>query len=787
MAFSKPSTLISAFTLLSLTACQGADIGGGGVTQPSNNFPTPPAPAYDAPDTPSIDETDPFNTAEFRVNYGLQAMNTQTIYAEGITGAGILVAIIDDGIDLGHPDLQQNISPLSLDIATGLYADVDVSSLNPHGTQLAGIIAAAKNDIGTQGVAYNAEILAIKALGEDYHTVHDVASGIDYAVANGARVINLSITYSSLPSSVKNSLDLAVEAGVLIVISAGNNLPSSSARASLDPISAYALLASANSQVLAVGAHDENNDLSYFSNRPGEDGKNVYLLAPGIDIITTTVGGGLHVLKPEADPQFFGIDLDASGTSFAAPHVAGAAALMFEMFPNLTAREVVELLLTGATDVGAKGVDAITGYGIINLENSIQPQGTQSIPLGYASLAHNIPMSQTAFLSSPAFGDAFLRTQAFEGAFFQDKYRRAYKFDLRSLTPMPDISIHLQDQIKAQKNNRTVEVMSGPNTSLQFNLREVNWWENGVGEASQIGNDTLSGRTVNASAFISRSSLTPSTSLEFRHGFNKEPLETFALDMEEAQDLNYGSTPFGFSDIQGNGKNIKAQQILTSNSAIAFSFSTNTKKNNFNSEAQTNASMSVSYRGALGDKVRFGIEFGQLAEGGGLIGSQSFGAFGGLKGAKTHFGKIAASYKIKGLSIFGIISKGVTTIKNGRVGLISEFSPLRSTSFKTGVTFKNLLHKDRHLTLSLSQPLRITSGHAKVDIGTTINARDRIGREVRQLSLTPGGQELDFSMTYQIDFKRFSLTSNILYRTNPGHIANSPSDTSLLLQLWSSF
>ncbi len=70
------------------------------------------------------------------------------------------------------------------------YDDVDVSSLNTHGTQLAGIIAAAKNDVGTQGVAYNAEILAIKALGEDYHTVNDIALGIDYAVANGAAKIN---------------------------------------------------------------------------------------------------------------------------------------------------------------------------------------------------------------------------------------------------------------------------------------------------------------------------------------------------------------------------------------------------------------------------------------------------------------------------------------------------------------------------------------------------------------------------------------------------------------------
>ena len=88
-----------------------------------------------------------------------------------------------------------------------------------------------------------------------------------------------------------------------------------------------------------------------------------------------------------------------------------------------------------------------------------------------------------------------------------------------------------------------VGTLADASVNLQFILKEVNWWENTVGVQSNIGSDAFSGRTVKTSAFISHSQITHSTSLEFRHGFNKEPLEAFALDMAETQDLNISATP----------------------------------------------------------------------------------------------------------------------------------------------------------------------------------------------------------------------------------------------------
>lgn len=254
--------LISVALATALSGCGGGG-GGGGINFPTPApAPTPPPPPFDAPPLPDIDAADPFNTAEFQENYGLRLLNAHTAYAEGVSGAGITVAVIDDGIDIDHPDLDDNISPLSVDIRTGNFDDID--TLETHGTQVAGIIAAERNDIGVHGVAPGAEILMIQALGNEGFTLGDVADGIDYARVNGARIINLSITADTLPAELRQAMDRAVAADMLIIVSAGNNLPGDSAINSLDAISNYATLDSANGQALAVGAIDEDNNMAFF-------------------------------------------------------------------------------------------------------------------------------------------------------------------------------------------------------------------------------------------------------------------------------------------------------------------------------------------------------------------------------------------------------------------------------------------------------------------------------------------------------------------------------------------
>lgn len=342
----------------------------GGGNNSDAETPALPPNAFVPPPVPEISPSNTFNTEEFKANYGLQAINAHIAYAEGVTRAGtITVAIIDDGIDVDHPDLVDNLSPLSIDIRTGNFADINTQET--HGTQIAGIIAAEKNDVGIHGVSYASDIMMIRALDQD-GSIAGLVAGIDYARENRADILNLSVNISTLTVELRAALDRAVDAGMLIVISAGNSLPNDPAIKHLDAVSQYSSFDSAKGQVLAVGAIDANNNLFFLSNRPGREGANFYILAPGVDIISSTVGGGLWELTPDPNPQFFGVDRGASGASFATPHVAGAAAVLWQMFPNMTAEEVAATLLVSAVDVGAPGVDAISGHGIIDLGAAIR-------------------------------------------------------------------------------------------------------------------------------------------------------------------------------------------------------------------------------------------------------------------------------------------------------------------------------------------------------------------------------------------------------------------------------
>ncbi|WP_084284329.1 S8 family serine peptidase [Solirubrobacter soli] len=277
------------------------------------------------------------------------------------SGAGVTVAVIDSGARIEHPDLAPNIwtnfnevPGNGIDDDNNGYIDdvhgVDLSSTQPgqdvsdgfgHGTHVAGIIAAARNGRGVVGAAPQAKLMIIKALGNDGSgTTGSVAEGIRYAVANGARIINMSLTSTENDQRVADAVQTAAAANVLVVASAGNDSKD------IDTQPAYpAALAAPN--LLAVASTDPANgrDLSSYSNY----GKlTVQVAAPGADILSTANDGG-YVVK--------------SGTSMAAPMVAGVAALVAAASPGISAVDLRAALMANAArsdlPVAAGYVDAL--------------------------------------------------------------------------------------------------------------------------------------------------------------------------------------------------------------------------------------------------------------------------------------------------------------------------------------------------------------------------------------------------------------------------------------------
>ncbi|HEY9640080.1 MAG TPA: S8 family serine peptidase, partial [Coleofasciculaceae cyanobacterium] len=218
----------------------------------------------------------------------LDLIKAPAAWAQGYTGQGITVAVLDGGVDYTHADLQQNIWTNPGEIAdngkdddgNGFVDDVRGwdfthntntpldSPDDGHGTHVAGIIAAANNGTGATGVAYNAKIMPIKVIDGESTSDASLAKGIRYAVQNGARVINISLgkqPQSQVSSDLIESLQLAQRAGVVVVMAAGNRRQKLGATHPDNP-AAYAATAGLG---IAVGAIATNRTLFIDSNPAG--------------------------------------------------------------------------------------------------------------------------------------------------------------------------------------------------------------------------------------------------------------------------------------------------------------------------------------------------------------------------------------------------------------------------------------------------------------------------------------------------------------------------------------
>lgn len=249
---------------------------------------------------------------------------------------GVVVGVVDSGVDGSHPALVDRVL-LGTDFVDGGPGNVDPLG---HGTQVAGIIAGRGI-----GVAPNARILPVRIL--DVHgsaTVARLVRGIRWAADSEARVINASVETSQPTPALERALDYAWARRALVISIAGN-------------VGRTVQFPAAHPTVVAVGATGRADTAAPFSGR----GTELDLVAPGVNVRTTAAGGGY---------------VDASGTSVAAPYVAGAAALILGFDPGLATERVVMRLRRSARDLGRPGADSVYGAGLLDIAAALE--GTES-------------------------------------------------------------------------------------------------------------------------------------------------------------------------------------------------------------------------------------------------------------------------------------------------------------------------------------------------------------------------------------------------------------------------
>ena len=265
------------------------------------------------------------------IQFAPQRMNVAEAHTMA-TGNAVKIAIIDTGIDDQHSELSGSI--VERFDAVGAAPDAPTR----HGTAMAGVIAA-KDQI--TGIAPNVEILSAQAFappkkGESASgTTFAIIKSMDWAYRSGARVFNLSFAGPKDKLLIK-ALDALADHNTIMIGAAGNAGPGKPP--------AYP---AAHDGVIAVTATDQNDALYAMANR----GDYVAVAAPGVDIITTTPGGGYEFM---------------SGTSIATAHVSGVVALVLERHPDLKADAVAQLLANASVDLGQKGIDSEFGAGLVN-------------------------------------------------------------------------------------------------------------------------------------------------------------------------------------------------------------------------------------------------------------------------------------------------------------------------------------------------------------------------------------------------------------------------------------
>ena len=324
--------------------------GAGGAQNPNYSLTISPPAAVSAPVTMFPDVAYFGGSQDWSVN----AINAPEAWAQGYTGQGVVVAVVDTGVQFNHPDLNSQIYINTGEIGgNGIDDDhngyVDDTSGwdfysndnyaddgNGHGTHVAGIVAAAANGFGATGVAPGAKIMPIRVLGSDGSgSTNSVAAGIRYAVDNGADIINLSLG-GPLSSVIQTAIQYAQQRNVLVVSAAGNESA---------PLPTYpARLSASLSNVISVGAYSSAGAIASFSNDVGTSAA-VQVDAPGVSIYSTYLNGQYARL---------------SGTSMAAPQVAGLAALALSANSSLTAAQLRTLIVAG-TSQAISGSDSNGG------------------------------------------------------------------------------------------------------------------------------------------------------------------------------------------------------------------------------------------------------------------------------------------------------------------------------------------------------------------------------------------------------------------------------------------
>lgn len=768
-----------------------------------------------------------FNTAEAQAQEGVLAMKADYAYAHGYDGrifnryasasgghargdlidaspdGHVIVAVVDSGVDLTHTELDSNIlTDLSVtcDDAGACVKGGSPVTGSYHGTWVAGVVAAERNETGTgmQGVAPEAHIIAVQAGTDSGIYLARAWAGINYAVDNGAQVINNSYgsttsitseTAANMVTSLGNNggaisgytaFQNAVSKHAIIVFAAGNNggaQPSSDAGIpyyfkganpynSITEATLYADYNTVNPTALdwsnnwvSVVSLDRTNNISSFSQRCGIT-KDWCLAAPGEITKSTKAGGGY------SDP--------IQGTSFAAPNISGAIAIMLGAFPQKNPEEALQILFDTATDLGVAGVDDVYGHGLVNLQKATDPTDGGWVLSVSGSLAPASFYSSGFGLSAP-FGNALAANNA--SLIFLDAYGKDYTIPLSTVSG--NLTTHktaFDKFTKFSSNDFTNDVNINDGMKLSFSSGSD---EQGIDKTSNnpfykfsfqselpVGQDNIS------LGFNYKTNLANSVA---KYNNPNMPENVMASDAYKNPYLN----------LTGDSIDSSTFEYEKGNSSLRMTSYTGKINDEYNyrfdNKKKVNGVFDEYTYSSKDKKASVSLNAGVLVEQNSLLGSETSGAF-AIDSSNTYHTGISARYALTNdISLIGNYNFGVTKVSTSSDSIFTNFNALTSNSLAAGVEFANVSNEKDVLGFTASQPLRVSSGQAGLTLPVDVASNGSVIYQNKNINLTPTGREFDIESYYNVKFgynSEFSLSG--IMRFSPNNDALAGNDATVL-------
>ena len=719
-------------------------------------------------------ETDP----EYQGMGGLTQVGASTYFnggsnPNGYTGSGVTVAVMDSGIDIDHSEFAGGLHPASQSLVGG-----SVDDIGGHGTAVAGVVGAARDGNVMHGIAFNSTILALRTdlpgtcPAACLYGQTELAAATNIATVEGADVINYSLGgYGGISALWRTAMINAANNGAVIVASAGNDFDTDPILAA-NPINPAALVATEPAlmgPMIAAGAYDTfAGDIANFSNRAGV-AQDYYLLAPGVGLLTTDIGGGYTVV---------------SGTSFSAPLIAGAAALLKERFPALTPTQIVDILLVSATDLGAPGTDPIYGRGLMNLAAAALPLGTLSIPTTASVDGGGADPDQTMLQLGAAFGDALSRSSVLASTMFLDGYGRDYYVDLTGSIATQSTGPDVLGFLTAGNSGERFETALTPGTRIQVRADEAGD-EPARWEGAALVEDG------SEASFNLRHQISEDTDITVAQGQGAG--SRFGLHGAGAPVGGglLGASDMAFIGMADTGGNATVSTRLGDGLQLRVGVGMNEAALGQELEnGPDDASVYVAEMSHLAESgLRLGIQFGRLIEEDGLLQAGGDGGF-SLGGTATTdfvtaFGVVPLTDSV---DLFGSYTSGQSDAGSLSTDLIGGFSGVRSEAMSLGLAARDLFAGDDRLSIAVMQPLRVTDGSATVTTPQSRTLEGAVAFQEETVGLEPSGRETDAEVTYGFSLSPDEqLDFSFVTRFEPDHVRDADPEFSAGLRYRLSF